>query len=195
MGAWRRSRRLRLPKLTPIARACAVSRPGISFPPLTLGSPTPNLSPRSRRRRSVRPARGAPAHVPTHAPAYGGGQGSRAGGRPARAEQPGESALLSLPPPHSPPRSLPPLPKNVPLRGEWLRPEVTPPSPARPFFLRRPPRGSCSAEEGAGRGWLGTPPRPWGSDGTRRGPRGWGGRDWREPAAGCGGEGPLSAVT
>lgn len=111
LGVRRRSRKLRLSGSAPTARACAVSCLGISFPPLTLGSQTPNLSPRSCSRRGARPARGAPAHVPTHAPAYGGGQGSRAGGRPARAEQPGESALFFPPSPHSPPRSLPPSPR------------------------------------------------------------------------------------
>lgn len=39
--------------------ACAVARHGTSFPPLRLGSGTPNLSPRSRRRR--RPPSGAAA--------------------------------------------------------------------------------------------------------------------------------------
>lgn len=82
----------------------------------------------------------------------------------------------SFPPSPPLPSPLPsPLPKNVPLRGEWLRPEVTPPSPARPFFfpLCCPSRGSAgAAEEGAGRGRLGTPLRPRGSGAARSAPRG-----------------------
>ena len=72
-----------------------------------------------------------------------------------RAEEPGESTLLpSLP--HSPPRSLPPLPKNVPLRGEQLRPEMTPPSHSSPFSLLIP---SASV------------PRSWGGGDRRCDPR------------------------
>lgn len=152
----------------PTGSACAVSRHGTSFPPLRLGSGTPNLSSRRRRRRApsgADPSQGAPAHVPTHAPAYGGGQGSRAGGGPARggARRVDASSL----PPLFPSPLPPPFPKNVPLRGELLRPEVAPPSFARPFsFLSPHASVLCSC---GGRGRTGE------TRGTKRVRWAWGG--------------------
>lgn len=102
-------------------------------------------------------------------------------GDPRARSSPGSRRFFpSLPPLPSPLPSL--LPKNVPLRGEWLRPEVTPPSPARPFFSSAARRaGLVRLRRGQGAdGW-----EPGFGRGARVGPRAhFGGRDWREPAAG-----------
>uniref|UniRef100_A0A8C0WX14 Protein PAT1 homolog 1 n=1 Tax=Castor canadensis TaxID=51338 RepID=A0A8C0WX14_CASCN len=93
--------------------ACAVCLHGTSFPPLVLGSGTPNLSPRSRRRRAPSGATALPEARLRTFPRTLRRTAAARGREPVedpRAEEPGESALLpSLP--HSPPRSLPPSPR------------------------------------------------------------------------------------
>lgn len=131
-----------------------MSRHGTSFPPLRLGSGTPNLSPRSRRRRAPNGAAALPEARLRTFPRTLRRTAAARGREPVeepRAEKPAESALLpSLP--YSPPRSLPP-PKNVPLRGELFRPEVTPPSlpPARAPLSPSPSARLSSAPGGRGR--------------------------------------------
>jgi hypothetical protein len=148
--------------------ACAVCLHGTSFPPLVLGSGTPNLSPRSRRRRAPSGATALPEARLRTFPRTLRRTAAARGREPVedpRAEEPGESALLpSLP--HSPPRSLPPSPRMF--RYEVSVATGSDPSlPPAPLFLSHPPRagpvllgrevgGAGEKEERAGYGSRGT---------------------------------------